>query len=108
MTEDIDRGPDPDPSRDTRKSTRVTLRAEVKMRRAGFPNYLVALDDLSPGGCRVEFVDRPNLSERVWIKLEGLESLEGTIRWVRGIEAGIEFDRPLHAAVFELLMNRLR
>ena len=77
------------------------------MRRAGFNHYRVAVHDLSPHGCKVEFVDRPRLDEKVWLKFEGLEALEGMVCWVRGTEAGVEFERPIHPAVFNLLLTRL-
>lgn len=77
------------------------------MRRAGCATYRVSLHDISPFGCRVEFIDRPSVNEKVWIKFEGLESIEGTVCWVKGIEAGVKFERPLHPVIFELLVSRL-
>ena len=78
------------------------------MRRAGFPNFCVQIDDVSEEGCRIEFVDRPNLNERVWVKFQGLTAIEGSVAWVKDHSAGIEFDRPIHPAVFEDLISRLR
>lgn len=91
-----------------RKGVRIRLYAEVAVRRAGFPNYRVAIRDMSPEGYKFEFVDRPNVNERVWIKIEGLESLEGTVCWVKGTFAGVKFDHPVHPAVFEMLTTKLR
>jgi uncharacterized protein YuzE len=65
------------------------------------------LHDLSLEGCKVEFVDRPRLDETVWIKIDGLERLPGTICWVEGNVAGVEFERPLHPAVLDNLLTRL-
>lgn len=91
-----------------RKGIRVTLDAEIAVRRAGFPNYRVSIRDLSPEGCRFEFVDRPNVNERVWIKIEGLEALEGIVCWVKGTAAGVQFDHPVHPAVFDMLARKLQ
>lgn len=91
-----------------RKGVRIALQAEVTVRRAGFPNYRVVIRDLSAEGYKFEFVDRPNVNERVWIKIEGLESLEGTVCWVKGTLAGVKFDHPVHPAVFEMLTGKLR
>ena len=91
-----------------RKSPRVTLEAEILMRRAGLNSYRISVHDLSPHGCKVEFVDRPALHERVWLKFDGLEVLEGAVCWVSGSDAGVEFEKPIHPAVFELLLTRLR
>jgi hypothetical protein len=68
----------------------------------------VTIYDLSPEGCRVEFVDRPTLSERLWVKLEGVEALEGTVCWIEGHCVGLQFRRPLHPAVFGTLLKRFR
>ena len=91
-----------------RQSGRVPLEAEITMRRAGFPNFRVQIDDISAEGCRVEFVDRPNLNERVWVKFEGLTAVEGSVVWVKDRSAGIKFDHAIHPAVFDDLIARLR
>lgn len=95
-------GPEP------RKADRVTLDAQVVVRRAGFPKFEVKIRDLSAEGCKIEFVDRPADGERVWVKFDGLASLEATVCWIDGAFAGARFDRPLHPAVFDLLLNGLR
>ena len=90
-----------------RQSGRVPLEAEITVRRAGYPNFRVQIDDISLEGCRIEFVDRPNLDERVWIKFDGLASIEGSVVWVKERSAGIQFDHAIHPAVFEDLVGRL-
>ena len=92
----------------SRKSVRTPLVADISVRRAGLHNFQVRIDDLSPDGCKIEFVDRPSLDERVWVKFDGLESMEGSICWVNGYAAGIRFNSPIHAAVFDALLTRLR
>jgi len=96
---------EPDPPR--RQMPRISVEAEVTVRRAGFPNFCVEIDDISTDGCRIEFVDRPCLDERVWVKLDGLASLEGKVAWVKEHFAGIKFDQPMHPAVLEDLVTRL-
>jgi PilZ domain-containing protein len=86
---------------------RVDVQAEVTLRRAGKVAFRVRLFDLSPAGCKAEFVDRPELGELVRIKFDAMESLEGTICWVAGSKAGIRFVRPIYSAVFSLLVERL-
>jgi hypothetical protein len=61
------------------------------------------LFDASPEGCKLEFVERPSVGERLWVKFDGLEAVEATVRWVAGHVGGLEFCRPLHAAVFDRL-----
>jgi hypothetical protein len=43
------------------------------------------------------------VGERVWVKFDGLEAIEGSVRWVDGHTGGVQFTRPLHEAVFERL-----
>jgi len=68
----------------------------------------VKIVDISPQGCKAEFVERPNLDELVWVKFDGLQSLEAVVCWTRGFEVGLEFERPIHPAVFEMLVERLK
>ncbi len=91
-----------------RKSARVTVNAEVALRRPGQHNYRVRAYDASPFGCKLEFVERPELAERVWVKFEGLDAIEGQVCWIDGFVVGIEFVRPMYAAVFDALVPRLR
>lgn len=100
-------GTDPPPVNQTRIKPRIGLEAEAIARRAGSPNYRVRIRDLSQAGCKLEIVDRPRVGERIWVKVEGLEALEATVRWVKNGLAGARFVRPLHPAVFDLLVQRL-
>lgn len=91
-----------------RKSERITTAAEVTMRRLGRTSYRLAVGDLSPFGCKLELVERPAAGERVLIKFEGLEVLDAEVCWVDGYTAGLRFERSMHPAVFELLVERLK
>ena len=55
-----------------------------------------------------EFVERPNLDELVWVKIDGLQPLEAMVCWIRLFEVGLEFERPIHPAVFEMLVKQLQ
>lgn len=96
-----------EPQKVTRIHHRISVEGEVTMRRAGKTSFRVNVYDLSPEGCKAEFVERPALHEQLWIKFEGLEALEASVRWMAGPKAGLRFARPLHAAVFDLLVRRL-
>jgi hypothetical protein len=91
-----------------RRFERAPLTAEVSMRRLGKLNYRVHVFDISPEGCKVELVDCPQLQERVLIKLDGIEALQAEVCWVEGTCAGLKFDRSIHPAVFDLLLERLK
>lgn len=90
-----------------RKSARVALSADVDLRRSGHLQFRVKVFDLSRHGCKLEFLERPRLDETVWVKFEGLESLEASVCWVEGFVAGMEFQKPVHPAVFDLMVKRL-
>lgn len=91
-----------------RQSERTALSADVSLRRVGQNSYRVRVSDLSPDGCKVDLVERPRLEERLLIKLDGLEVLEAQVCWVEGYMAGLRFEKTIHPAVFDLLLQRLR
>ena len=91
-----------------RKSERVPIAAMVKLRRRGRHNFTVKVFNLSKEGCKLEFLERPELGETVWVKFEKLELLQAKVCWLEGQFVGIEFERPLHEAVFESRISRLR
>ncbi len=91
-----------------RKSACSTLTVEVVLRRSGQGSYRVRLHDLSPDGCKLEFIERPRLGELVWVKFDDLEGLEASVCWVDGFAAGLVFRKPIHPAVFELLLLKLQ
>ena len=86
---------------------RVSVDGEVTMRRAGKTSFRVHIYDLSPDGCKAEFVERPELNEQLWIKFDGMEALEAKVRWIVGARAGLRFSRPLYGAVFDLLVAKM-
>lgn len=88
----------------SRKRERVSLIAEVGIRRSGFHGFRVRVFDASPDGCKIEFVEKPRIGERVWVKFDGLEGIEASVRWIEGHIGGVHFERPLHEAVFERLV----
>ena len=79
----------------------------VSLRRMGRKQYQARLFDVTPSGCKVEFVERPRAGEQLWVKLEGLDTVEAAVRWIDGFYGGIEFVRPIHGAVFDSLVDRL-
>jgi hypothetical protein len=91
-----------------RSANRLEFTAEAGIRRAGVRGYRVRVFDASREGCKIEFVERPTVGERVWVKFDGLEALEGTVRWIAGHLGGIKFQHPLHDAVFQQLASASR
>ena len=89
-----------------RQSPRVSFPAELELRQSGHKRYQITVRDCSPQGCCLNLVDRLSLDEVVWIKMPGLESLEAYVCWTRDFLAGVEFTKPLHPAVFDMLLKR--
>lgn len=91
-----------------RKAERFPLRADIDFRRTGEHRWRVNLLDFSPEGCRVELPVRVAADDMIWISLPGIEALQGRICWVEEWVAGVEFDRPMHQAVFDMVHERMR
>lgn len=91
-----------------RRSRRVVLNAEVKLRRSEDIAYTVQLRDLSEHGCSVELINKVQVGERLWIKLPYLGSIEGLVRWEKEFTAGVDFVTPLHPAVVVTLSQKLK
>ena len=94
------------PAHAPRNAERLTLTAEVSLRRPGRPTYKVRMCDISTHGCRCEFIDRPAEGETMFIKFDGLESMEAVARWIEPPLTGLSFLRPIHPAVFDMLRAR--
>ena len=61
-------------------------------RLCGATQAACVIHNLSSGGLMGRFETAPAIGERLRIELRGLDAVEGTVRWVRGHKAGIEFD----------------
>lgn len=91
-----------------RQVERLKADLEVIVRRQGRRGQQLDARDISPLGCCLVFVDVPRVDDRIWIQLPGLEAIEARVRWVEGHCAGVMFEKPIHAAVFDLLLERWR
>lgn len=90
-----------------RRGERMAMAAEVLLRRTSNLGYRVKLFDASAYGCKCEFIDRPRIKEQLWVKFDGLEALEAMVCWVESSSIGLEYVRPMHPAVFDMLAHRL-
>jgi PilZ domain len=91
-----------------RKAERIPLRADIDFRRHGEHRWRVNIVDISPQGCRVELPVRVTPDDTIWITIPGIEALQGKICWVDEWVAGVEFECPLHPAVFDMVERRMR
>lgn len=91
-----------------RKAERVPIQADIDFRRTGEHRWRVNVHDISPEGCRVELPVRVSPGDTIWVTFPGIEAILAKIRWVEEWIAGIEFDRPLYPAVFDMVEQRMR
>jgi PilZ domain len=84
---------------------RIRFTAEAALRRSGGRAFRVRLFDLSAEGCKIEFIERPAIGERVWVRFGALQAVEGTVRWIDGHIGGVQFERPLYEPVFQQLIR---
>jgi hypothetical protein len=95
--------PDADPRRG---SHRLPMGTEIAVRKSGGFSFQLPALDVSIDGCRVELVEMVDVNERVIVRLPALEPLGAEVAWVEGNHAGLRFQRPLHPAVFDQLIDR--
>ncbi len=90
-----------------RRSQRLALVLPARCRTlSGFVDDVV-IRDLSPEGCRImSFALSVRAGAKVVLRPEHMEGLCGTVRWVNGNEAGVEFEHPLYAPVVEHLHRK--
>jgi hypothetical protein len=83
-----------------RKSQRTRVAMEAGYR-DGPHRGSIEVVDISPTGLKIESHLTLAPDTYIWVKLPGLEAWQARIAWVKRHEAGCEFIRPLHPAVFE-------
>jgi hypothetical protein len=98
--------PTPRPEGCRRQSCRRPVEHEVGVKKLGGFGFQLPTVDVSAEGCRVELVEMVDAGERVIVRLPALEPLGAEVAWVEGANAGLHFQRPLHSAVFDQLMDR--
>lgn len=90
-----------------RQCSRVSLKSEAMVRRIGGFNFEVALQDISPRGCRVEMLEPSEIGDSLIARFPELEPLGSKVCWAEGTTTGMQFLSGIHPAVFDMLLNRL-
>jgi len=89
-----------------RKAQRVRVSLGAGLRQRGASGVPVRITDLSTHGFRIETHLQVYAGTKFWVRLPGLESSPATVVWATGFCVGCTFDRPLHPAVLDLVVNR--
>lgn len=91
-----------------RKAERIPLHADIDFRRTGEHRWRVNVLDISPQGCRLDLPVRVKVGDVIWVNFPGLEAIQGKVCWIQEWIAGIEFERPLYPAVFDMIERKMR
>ena len=94
-------------SGDDRAAPRRLVNFAASLREMGATASKVEILDLSSTGCRIRGCELTEWTE-VWLKISGLNAVRGRVVWVDGLDAGCEFQVPLHPSAFAELAARSR
>jgi len=101
LTASLERGMAYDRRRYLRCSVQVGAGLSENIR----PSVTVTVTDLSAGGCGIAADIELQPGARVWLRLQGLESVPARVTWSRDGRAGLCFDHPFHPAVVERFVS---
>jgi hypothetical protein len=83
----------------------IVLRAILRDRHSN--KYHVSLLDLSVTGFRAEAHYSLDAGQIVWLAIPGMQGLEATVAWRRGLEIGCSFRQPLYPPVLDHIVKTL-
>ena len=89
-----------------RKAERTGVDIGAGLRQRGASVVTVQILDLSTHGLRASTPLDLQPGADVWLKLPGLEPLHAKVAWSNGHFIGCAFERPLHPAVLQMMVNR--
>jgi hypothetical protein len=91
---------------DRRLVRRAACRSAATFRESQRKRVEVEIANLSTRGCAVSSRESQRVGTRCWIILPTLESWEARVAWSSGTQHGLDFSRPLHSAVAEMIVAR--
>lgn len=90
-----------------RDDQRVEISTVCEVRQGMAEWRHVTLDELSPGGFRINRFGEADPSQPLRIRIPGLQMLSARVVWQKDGAIGCAFTAPLHAAVFDHISHRL-
>lgn len=90
-----------------RRAPRLPVQSKAEFRRKRAMRYTIPIHDLSAEGCRIGSPERLLRGEMIWLQLPSLQPVPATVRWAGLGVSGVEFDSPMHVAVFDMMAGRL-
>jgi hypothetical protein len=91
-----------------RRAERERLAAAVSFRKPKEMSYEVNLENMSPHGCCIGLRERVRPGQLLWITVPGIEPMQSWVRWHGEWQAGLEFERPMHIAVFDHVAAQMK
>ena len=96
------------PPRPGRRADRLPVELGAGLRQRGASGVSVQIVDLSTDGFKAATHLDLQPGTDVWLRLPGLESSHAQVKWARGHHIGCAFVRPLHPAVLDMVVARVR
>jgi hypothetical protein len=93
------------PINDGRKAVRRIVNIAAALREEGTKTASIVVLDISSGGFKCETTEPLEDGAEVWLKFAGFEAKRSRVIWVRGNEAGCEFETPLHPRDIEEMIS---
>jgi PilZ domain len=90
---------------DTNREQLVLL---CEVRQGVRPWTMARLEDLSSEGFKIAWLPDCDAAKPVKIRIPGLQMLTAEVRWQQGKAVGCAFSEPLHVAVFEGIVRKVR
>ncbi|WP_225204535.1 hypothetical protein [Novosphingobium huizhouense] len=87
-----------------RRVERIGFELPVRCKH-GLVRSTVMLKDLTPYGARIDGLDKQRIGEPLTLFIPGLHAKTAFVVWSEPMSSGLEFDHPLHQAVFETLVS---
>ncbi|MEA3031636.1 MAG: hypothetical protein QOG13_2961 [Sphingomonadales bacterium] len=89
-----------------RAAERVPVELGAGLRQRGASGVSIQVMDLSTHGFRGATHLELQIGTDVWLRLPGLEPYHATVQWTKGHFIGCAFERPLHAAVLDMIVRK--
>jgi hypothetical protein len=95
----------PDGQAERRRASRAAFSLTAMMREGSRTKVQVRVIDISTHGCRVECTSAVPVDACVWLSIPSLENQYCRVVWHCQEFVGLEFEKPLSAAVFDKLLK---
>ncbi|MEA3540902.1 MAG: PilZ domain-containing protein [Pseudomonadota bacterium] len=87
--------------RKRRNAERRHVQIGIKVCRPGETWFSSRIADLSVTGFRLQSFMKLRPGDELWLMLPGFEGRRARVLWTRGHESGCTFERPLHPAILD-------